>query len=236
MNHIVPLNGRDHGTLRFDRDAAGATRRIVRLGLSEIAFAAADMPLCLAKDANTGQFNLVALLGMVEAANLFSFGGGFQATYVPRAALLTGFRLHGDGVAGLAIDPSDPTIGPAGEALFEDGRPTALAGHLHAALEQVMADVAAAQPLVDLYAAKRLIRPLALTVRQADGGDHDIAGLYTIDTAALRALPDDDIVALHRRDALAPSAILSASLAQIERLRQLHNNRFEPAITACDIG
>ncbi|MBJ6122367.1 SapC family protein [Sphingomonas mollis] len=236
MSRIAPLNMADHGALCFDRNAAGATRQIVQLGLSEIAFAAADMPLCLAKDANTGRFDLIALLGLVEPTNLFSFGGHFQATYIPRAALLTGFRLDPNGAAGLAVDVADPTIGTDGEPLFADGRPAPLLGHLHQALEQVMADIAAARTLIARYAAKRLVRPLILSVRKADGRDHDIAGLYTIDEPAMRALPDDEVVALHRADALAPSTILSASLAQIERLRQLHNARFEPAISSCSIG
>ncbi|KQU61637.1 hypothetical protein ASG67_00070 [Sphingomonas sp. Leaf339] len=236
MSRVAPLNAADHGTLHFDRNAAGATRQIVQLGLSEIAFAAADMPLCLAKDANTGRFDLVALLGLIEPTNLFSFGGHFQATYVPRAALLTGFRLDPNGVAGLAVDAADPTIGANGEALFVDGRPAPLLDQLHQALEQVLADIAAARTLIALYATKRLIRLLTLSVRKADGGDHDIAGLYTIDAAALRSLPDNEILALHRADALAPSTILSASLAQIERLRQLHNARFEAAISSYTIG
>ena len=97
MTGIVPLDARHHATLRFDPAAAGADRRFVRLGLSEIAFAAAEMPLCLAKDAQTGRFNLIALLGLVEPANLFAADGRFRATYIPRAAMLTGFRLHDGG-------------------------------------------------------------------------------------------------------------------------------------------
>ncbi len=236
MSGIAPLDVQRHGALRFDRAAAGANRQFVRLGLSEIAFAAAEMPLCLAKDAQTGRFNLIALLGLAEPANLFSIDGRFRATYVPRAAMLTGFRLHEGGAAGLAIDVSDPTIGATGEPLFADGQPAPLLTRLHEGLRQVIADVAAAQTLVDLYAARHLIRPLALRLHMADGRDHDLAGLYTIDEAAVRQLPDDAVVALHRADALAPMAILSASLAQVERLRQLHDARFTPAITSCTIA
>jgi len=237
MTGIVPLDARHHAALRFDPAAAGADRRFVRLGLSEIAFAAAEMPLCLAKDAQTGRFNLIALLGLVEPANLFAADGRFRATYIPRAAMLTGFRLHDGGAAGLAIDPADPTIGrDTGDALFVDDAPAPLLARLHDALRRLIADVAAAQALVDLYADRQLIRPLSVRLHLADGRDHDLAGLYTIDDAALRDLPDAAVVALHRADALAPAAILSASLAQVERLRQLHDSRFAPAIAACTLG
>ena len=231
MNRITPLDAQSHALLRFNRKAAGATRQIIQLGLSEIAFAAADMPLCLAKDAHTGKFNLIALLGLVRSTNLFSIDGRFQATYVPHAAMLTGFRIHDEGDAGLAIDPIDSSIGNEGEPLFMNGHPTPMLGRLRETLEKVMADIGAAQTLIDRYAAKRLLRPLRLSVHTGDGRDHDIAGLYTVDEPALQHLPDNDVVALHRTDALAPLAILSSSLAQIERLRQLHNIRFQPEIT-----
>ncbi|WP_254555531.1 SapC family protein, partial [Salmonella enterica] len=80
-----------------------------------------------------------------------------------------------------------------------------------------------------------LIRPLAVSLNKADGSDHDLAGLYTIDEVAMQGLPDAELLALHRADRLAPAAVLTASLAQVERLRQLHNARFTPAITACSL-
>jgi hypothetical protein len=236
MNCIVPLRAHRHSGLRFDRDAAAANRQFVRLGLSEIAFAAADMPLCFAKDSQTGRFNLIALLGLIQPTNLFSIGGRFHATYVPRAAMLTGFRLDGDGDAGLAIDEGDPTIGNRGELLFVDGRPSAILNDLRGGLEQAINDAAASQKLVDSYATKRLIRPLKLMMRMSDGRQHDIAGLYTVDEAALRRMPDVDVLALHHADALAPLSILSSSLAQVERLFQLHNSRLAPSISSYDIG
>ena len=231
MTGIVPLSALTHARLRFDRSAAGATRRFARIGLSEIALAAADMPLCLAKDGQTGRFNLIALMSLIEPANLFVFGGGFQGTYVPRAALLGGFRLDPAGAGGLAIDPTDPSLGEDGRPLFDGDRPGPLLIDIAQGLERLVADVAAAQALVDDWAGHRLIRPLALSLTKGDGTVHDLAGLYTVDEAAMRALPDTDVLALHRADRLAPAAILTASLAQVERLRQLHNVRFAPAIT-----
>lgn len=231
MTGITPLSPTAHRDLRYNRHAAGAARRFARLGLSEIAVAAADMPLCLVKDGQTGRFDLVALMSLVEPANLFVFGGGFRATYVPRAVLLGGFRLDPTGAAGLAIDPADPSFGGVGEPLFDEDRPTALSGDIAPALERLVADVAAAQEMADSWARHRLIRPLPLSLSKADGGRHDLAGLYTIDEAAVQALPDAELIALHRADRLAPAAVLTASLAQVERLRQLHNARFVPAIS-----
>ena len=76
MTGITPLSPTAHRDLRYNRHAAGAARRFTRLGLSEIAVAAADMPLCLVKDGQTGRFDLVALMSLVEMP-------GFGALPVP---------------------------------------------------------------------------------------------------------------------------------------------------------
>lgn len=225
MSRVELLNPTDHGSLRFDRTVVGPGQRIVQIGLSEIPLVAADMPVCLAKDATTGRFNLVALVGLVDPANLFVHDRRFHATYCPRALQLTAFRLDTGGVAGLAIDPSDPAIGAAGDPLFEDGQPTPLAAGIAAALEHLVADIGAARDLVDGYAAQRLIRPLHLVLQTEDGHDHVIDGLYTIGTETLAQLADDAVLRLHRSGALASATLLSASLAQVERLCQLHAAR-----------
>lgn len=223
MSRVRALNLADHGALRFDRTAVGPAQRIVQLGLSELALAAADMPLCLAKDSHTGRFNLVALVGLVEPVNLFVHDRRFHATYCPCALQLTGFRLDQTGVGGLAVAEDDPAIGTFGEPLFRDGAPSPVLTDVAAALAHLVTDIAAARELVDGYATRRLIRPLDLVLRSDDGRDHVIDGLYTIGTEALMHLPDDDVVQMHRSGALASAAVLTASLAQVERLCQLHN-------------
>lgn len=234
MTRIRPLDAQRHRDWRFDGVRAAATRTFVQIGLSEIASAAADMPVCLAKDATTGRFNLIALMGLSAPVNLFAADGAFRATYLPQAAMLGGFRLDDTGIAGLAVD--EAVRGDAGTALFDDGSPAAVLGHIHAALGRLVADVAAAQALVDDYAARRLIRPLRLVLRHADGSDHVLDGLYSVGPEALRALDDAAIVALHRADRLSPAAVMAASLAQVERLRQLHDATQPRAIVTIDVA
>lgn len=237
MSRVVLLDPARHQALRVDPLAGAAARQFVQIGLSEIALAAADMPLCLAKDGQTGRFNLIALFGLIEPRNLFWRNTAMQATYLPHAATLTGFRRDSAGVAGLAIDESDPSLGTSGEALFAaDRSPTSALSRIRDALDRLVADIAAAQALVDSYAQHRLIRPLSLVLRHDDGQEHAIAGLYAIDEEALAALDDATVVALHRADRLAPAAVMTASLAQMERLRQLHNASDARPIAAFDLA
>lgn len=223
MSRVRPLNRADHGALCFDSSVVGPDQRIVQIGLSELTLAVADMPLCLAKDANTGRFNLVALVGLVEPANLFVHDRRFHATYCPRALQLTGFRLDANGVAGLAVVEDDPAIGMSGDPLFNNGEPSPVLAGIAAALEHLVADIGEARALIDDYAAQRLIRPLNLVLQTDDGKDHVIDGLYTIGTEQMMQLPDDEVVRMHRSGALASATLLAASLVQVERLCQLHN-------------
>ncbi|WP_033921987.1 SapC family protein [Sphingomonas sp. 37zxx] len=234
MTAIRPLDRTRHAGLCVQPLRGAAARRLAQVGISEIALAAADTPLCLAKDAHTGRFNLIALMGLVEPGNLFSHDGAIGATYVPRAAMLTGFRLDPAGEAGLAVDEDDPSLGPQGEALFDATGTTALADRLRAELDHIIADVAAAQALIDTYARLRLICRLRLNLRFDDNRVHAIEGLYSLAGSALATLDDASIVAMHRAGQLAPAAIITASLSQIERLRQLHNARHD-RIRAIDI-
>ena len=237
MSRIVLLDPVRHHALHSDAMAGAAARQFVQIGLSEIALAAADMPLCLVKDAQTGRFTLIALLGLIEPRNLFWHDGEMRATYLPRAASLTGFRLDAAGAGGLAVDEADPAMGARGEALFAaDRTPAPILADIRAALERIVADIAAAQALIDDYARLRVIRPLSIALQLSDGREHVVAGLYGLDEEALATLDDATVVALHRADQLAPAAVMAASLAQVERLRQLHNATHARQIAAYQIA
>lgn len=224
MSRVVALNAARHGSLRVLPQADGASRRFALLGRSEIALAAADFPLCLAKDAETGRFNLIALFSLIEARNLFWQGGAWHATYLPRSAATAPFLLDPAGICGLAIDEKSAAIATAGTPLFrEGGQPSDYVLDTQRLLNEVVDDVAQAQAMIDHFVTHRLVRPLTLIFREGEGGEQELAGLYTIGIEALRSLGDQAVLDLHRSDWLGPAAMIGASLTQIERLRQLHN-------------
>jgi len=228
MTRLRALDPARHGALRLDRARGAAERRLVPAGRSEIALLAADMPLLLAKDGHTGQFGLVALLGLVEPANLFVSRAGYLATSQPRAAGLTALRLDAAGADGVAVDEADASLGDTGEPLFAAGR----ADHWRRALEAALADVTAGRALAQRYAARALLRPLSVRLTMADGQEQVLDGLYGVAETVLAELTDDAVIAMHRADELAPAAVMTASLAQTERLRHLHNARFPRHIAA----
>jgi len=198
--------------------------------------ACADFPICLAKESATGRFNLIALLSLIEPRNLFWRDEQWHATYLPEATTTAPFLLDTNGEYGLAIDEDNVTLNAGGTQLFgSDGQPTEAVGRISARLKRITDDIADAQRMVDGFAQRKLIRPLQLVLQLSDRREHQIDGLYGLGTAALATLAADSVVELYRTGDLAAAAIMNASLAQIERLRQLHNASGTTPITSARV-
>jgi len=223
MSKVVVLDRTRHAALRLHPTPDVSRLRYALLGLSELPVACADFPICLAKDAQTGRFNLITLFSLDEPRSLFWLCGQWQATYLPQAATTAPFLLDPGAELGLAVDEDNPRLGREGTPLFEpDGRPTKLLFDTRTRLECLTADVADAQRMVDRFAELRLIRPLNVVLTRENGAQHQIEGLYSLGSGALATLSDQLIVDLYRNGYIAAASIMCASLNQLERLRQLH--------------
>ena len=224
MTKIAALDRARHGALRLKPTRELSRLRYALLGLSELAIASADFPICLAKDAQTGRFNLITLFSLEEPRNLFWLHDRWQATYLPQAATTAPFLLDAGAELGLAIDEEHPQLGREGIPLFEaDGRPAQVLTEARARLQRTMGDIEAAQAMVDRFAELLLIRPLSVVLRRSNNTEHEIAGLYSLGARALADLSDDSVVNLYRNGYIAAASLMRASLNQMERLRQLHN-------------
>ena len=228
MSRIAALHPVRHAKVRLRQPTAVSKLRFALLGRSELTLACADFPLCLAKEAGSGRFNLIALFALVEPRNLFWLNQRWQATYLPEATTTAPLLLDPGGEHGLAIDEDSAILNDGGDELFgPDGKATEVLERTVVRLKRITDDIADAQRMVDEFARRRLIRPLQLVLRHEDGREHQIEGLYSLGTDALAALDDDSVVELYRAGDLAAAAIMSASLSQIERLRQLHNAQLQ---------
>lgn len=226
---IIPLSAARHGKTRVrprPDTAYGAQHNHAVLGLSEIQLAGADYPLLLLKDEQTGAFSIVALFGFQPGSNLYVVDSHWLATWVPGVMLRYPFYHDETAPHGLAIDEASQLLDDAlGEPLFNNGEPTAFTRSVAQTLAALIADVAAAKTLAEALAAHGVLRPLALVLTEADGHEHQIEGLYAVSQAALDTLADDAVLNLHHQGQLSAAAVLAASLAQLERLRQLHDHR-----------
>jgi hypothetical protein len=237
MTRITALHRARHASVQLRHPLGTSKLRFALLGRSELTLACADFPICLAKEAATGRFNLIVLLSLIEPRNLFCREDMWHATYRPEATSTAPFFLDPDSEHGLAIDEDSVTLGAGGTQLFgTDGRPTEALKSIAVGLKRIADDISDAQHMVDDFSQRKLIRPLQLILRLDDGREHQIEGLYSLGTEALAALADDTVVKLYRSGNLAAAAIMSASLSQIERLRQLHNASGAQPITSARVA
>lgn len=232
MSRITALHRTRHASVQLRDPMSASKLRFAMLGRSELTVACADFPICLAKEAATGRFNLIALLSLIEPRNLFWRNDKWHATYLPESTTTAPFLLDPNSEHGLAIDEDNAIVNAGGIQLFgADGRSTEAVRKTSARLRRITDDIADAQRMADDFARRKLIRPVQLVLQLADGREHQIDGLYSLGTTALATLPDDAVVELYRAGNLAAASIISASLSQIERLRQLHNASSATSIT-----
>ena len=131
MSNFQALNNNQHQKLKIKTNAnyAHATKsHVVPLSVFELSQAQADYPIVFIKDGQTGQFHLVALVGLEPNENLFFHANGWQAEYIPmqlRAyplALTSSSESVDKQVVAIDLDASEVNENE-GEALFvNDGQ------------------------------------------------------------------------------------------------------------------
>lgn len=208
----------------------------VKLGLHEIGDAAADYPLAFLKDANSGQFRLVAMLGLAAGTNAYLHGDFWQAVYLPQEIVAAPFSFAGpDG--DLCINEASARVATdIGEPLFAaDGSEAPVLRTIRTTLDELAQGRAAADQLIAAVSAAELIRPVAVTIRFDAGPAEALDGLYTLSPVQLRALQPAVLTDLHRRDLLAPAYAIIQSLSQFNRIRQLHNLNSARQIAALEL-
>lgn len=228
---IIALEPAHHAQLRIapPPDMAHAARLDhAVIGLAEVALAAADYPLVLIKDGQTGRFHLAALLGLGAGHNLFVLNGLWHATYLPETVLRYPFFLDEAAPLGLSIDDDSTLLGNRGEPLFNTQQmPTQVIGSMSERIAKMMHDRTAMTAFVDDIVARRLVRALRIDLVYQDGGSSELGGLYGIDQFALDALDGAALAELNQRGHLAAMFVMIASLHQLNRLEQLHNAQTE---------
>lgn len=225
MKQLVVLNSEAHRALRVRAGPAarsGDDKRFVAVVVSEFSHAVVHYPILLSKDADTGAFYCGVMLGFDEGENLFLDEG--RNVYRPLNLQRGPFYTAG---TELAIDLDHPRVGAAdGQPLFaENGAPTPYLASIIELMRELRPGLERTKIFVDTLATLKLIAPMAIDVAFDDGTKREVAGLYTIDQEALRALPDAAVLDLFRRGYLQLIYLMIASLKQVSALAQRKNRR-----------
>jgi hypothetical protein len=224
MSKVELLNNHTHRGLKVQAGAAaryGDNQRFVAVIAGEFPHLAVHYPILLTKDQDTGAFFVGAMLGFDEGENLFLDEGGME-TYRPLNLQRGPFFTAGSEVA---IDVESPRIDEAGKALFtEAGEPTQYLQSIMALFRDLKPGLEVTKQFVETLVRQKLIEPIDIDVAFDDGTKRRLAGLYTINQDALRAVSDADALDFFRRGYLQLIYLMIASLKQVPVLARRKND------------
>lgn len=226
-NQVVMLDPVKHADLKARKAdyTFAADQHLIPLALHEVGFAAIDAPVIFVKNAETGEFQVVMMLGLKPGENLMVKDGKWQGQYFPYLVRDYPFTpiLHPEHQDKLWIGVREDAsvLGTEeGVALFADGKETEF---MAARKEEVMRHFEAAQiskELLKVLVEYELLIPQTLTVKVGEE-QRNINGIYLIDESKLNGLSDEAFLQLRKRGLLGPIYSHLTSLAQANRLAKL---------------
>ena len=210
MTNIALLNKEAHRNLRV-LPAGGDDKNFIAVVVNEFSHLGLHYPILFSKDPETGAFYCGAMLGIDTGENLFQDEG--LNVYRPLNLQRGPFYTHGDE---LAVDLDHPRIGAAGQTLFtEAGEPTPYLQTVVGLFRDLVPGMERTKVFIATLLNLKLIQPVDIDLAFDDGSKRSLQGLYTIDTEALRNLPDAAALDLFRRGYLQLIYLMIASMKQI---------------------
>jgi hypothetical protein len=200
---------------------------VVKITVFELAKIAAEYPITFIKDLNTGQFHLVALLGLQPKENLFVKNGQWLGSYIPMQLKAAPFVLskHPSDLNKhiLCVDLDSELISEKhGEALFDaQGNQSSLLAEKAKYIGQLMEQFSTTQEFINVLIDKELLSPQTLTINPKDGEKYNLTGLYTINESNLNNLSTDSYQELRQSRFISPIYACLFSMSRIESLVRL---------------
>lgn len=242
MANLVAVDNKSHRKVQIDTSKLalhGAGLNMVPVVLSEFTNAAVQYPLALTKNGDTGAFVFVALLGFEAGENLFWQNGQWQGLYLPlqikRQPFFVGnpnannqaVTKNGDHI--VCIDSQSPAITTqGGMALFDErGLETEFFQEVKTCLAHMLNGELANKNLIDNLLKMDLLQSMSLKITFVNQVSTRLNGLYTVDQDKLAKLKDDQVLQLHKLGLLGAIHTLITSLAQVQTLIDLKNQRLE---------
>ena len=216
----VVLDREQHKGLRLKAaDARFASKnQAVPLLTAEFPEACLEYPIVFTQGQD-GQWLALAITGLQATAHaLVDAKGLWNARYVPASVRRYPFILAegANDQLSLAADLAAPQLGTEGEALFDDkGEPTELAKNALQMLADFQGQAKATSALAKQLSEAGLLTQQNLQVRLGEERSAVVEGVWIVDEAKLRQLPDDKVLAWFKGGQLA------AIHAQMLSLRNL---------------
>lgn len=191
-----------------------------------------EYPIFFRKDAATGEFISVALLGFEKNENLFLDAQGWNATYIPgvvaRGPFLIGFQEQKDGREPVIhIDLDDPRISTTeGEPIFlPQGGNSRYLERVITILDGLHRGMAVSKVMFAAFTSMELIEPVKIEIKFNDEEQFDLMGFYTISEEKLTALDGESLEKLNKAGFLQGAYLVLASLNNVKRLIDMKHRR-----------
>jgi hypothetical protein len=187
-----------------------------------------EYPILFRKDAATGQFLSVALLGFGEAENLFLDESGWNASYIPgiiaRGPFLIGFQREEPVIH---VDLDHPRISTTeGEPVFlPNGGNTRYIERIAVILEAIRVGLEASKAMFAAFEALDLIEPMRLQIEISGEEQHNLHGYFTINEEKLANLNGEQLESLNRAGFLQGAFLVVTSLNNVKKLIDMKHRR-----------
>ena len=237
MGQYEILNKEKHRNLRIKTghgEALGDAVMYVTTYPMEFRQIQSCYPVLFTKDANTGVFFPVALMGLEAGQNLFLQDTGWDAAYVPAAIqrqpfLIATGREEDKQSPVVSLDLDHPRVSQhEGEALFDaEGGSTEFLNQKIAVMDELHRGMQHGSGFVDALLQHDLLEQITLDIAFNDGSKSSLQGFYSIAEEQLYQLKGDVLESLNTAGYLQPAFMAVASLSRMRDLI-MRRNRLRP--------
>ena len=246
MTNTVLLNNVSHMDLRVITQHSaeyGDNVGTVQVFPSEFEALQKEYPIFFRKDADSGQLQTIAMLGLKQDENLFLDKNNWNANYLPsvisRGPFLIGFQdQSADGgdekTLVVHVDMDNSRISKTeGETVFtEFGGQTPYLNNINAILMNMYDGVQISKTLYAAFTALDLIEPVNLDIELVNGERHRLHGNYTVSEKKLMALDGDALSKLNAAGLLKFAFLMMTSMSNVKKLVDMKNHRL--SVNSCD--
>ncbi|AAZ24821.1 SapC family protein [Colwellia psychrerythraea] len=226
MASIKAINNSAHGNVKVKSNPSfiqSKTKHFAPVVVQEFISASKEFPIVFIKDAETGRFNAVVLLGLKPQENLFFDEKSWQGSYIPEALTLYPFVIHqaeGSDKALLCVDEDSALVNETiGDAFFDEKgvQKEWLTAKGEAVVDYVNKS-GVTQNFIQLLLAKELLAPQTLSLNLAGQEEYTLDGLYVINEQKLNDLSDSEFSELRKTNALPAIYAILMSMQCIKKL------------------
>lgn len=238
MAKLVALNNRIHQGLYIDANKAEeqiADLHMLPVVPSEFQKLVVQLPILFSKNAETGQFVCVTLMGLEEGENLFWQEARFQGIYTPLNVARQPFFVGQDEQTGddyvICVDMDNAAVAEKhssnhDQPLFaKNGKASDYLLKAQDTLAALIQGEQQSAMFIQQLLKLQLLLPLALDITFENKQSIKIKGLYSIDEDKLQALSGEQLGELNQQGFLQAAYTQLASLGQIYALIDRKNKR-----------